>query len=253
MALDPATSLVIFVPGIMGSVLRYRGPDRHGNATEEILWGTDGLGNLDILSRTPEKMRAPGYAHSVIRSVITAGSGQTDIYGGLISFCLSKSGLGLSDGVTFYAFPYDWRNDNALSAAELAMRIGSLDPAGEKHLYLIAHSMGGLVCRVMINRHPEIARRVVSYFRSHRPLRARQRPFGPLTSIPSSHPSSIFFISESTSSTPIDGRNSWSRSRASRQCSSFYLHSTSMHSLGQVAQSILRCIRTLGQSRYRAN
>ncbi len=188
MALDLADSLVIFVPGIMGSVLRYRGPDRHGNATEEVLWGTDGLGNLDVLSRTPERMRAPGYAHSVIRSVITIGSGERDIYGSLISFCLSSSGLGLSEGVSFSPFPYDWRNDNVVSADGLAQRIRALDPTDEKHLYLIAHSMGGLVCRVMINRHPEIGRRVRFLFQIASPLEGSPKAFWTLNKYPEFSP-----------------------------------------------------------------
>lgn len=184
MALDRENSLVIFVPGIMGSVLRYRGPDQYGNATEEILWGTDGLQNLDTLSRTPEKMRAPAYAHSVIRSVITAGMGDKDIYGSLIRFCLSESGLGLREGVNFHPFPYDWRKDNALSADALAKRIRVLDPINEKQVYLIAHSMGGLVCRIMINREPEILRRTRLFFQIASPVEGSPRAFWTLNKYP---------------------------------------------------------------------
>lgn len=184
MPLHREKALVIFVPGVMGSVLRYRGPDQYGNATEEILWGTDGLQNLDTLSRTPEKMRAPAYAHSVIRSVITAGSGEQDVYGSLIRFCLSEEGLGLREGINFYPFAYDWRNDNSLSADHLAKRIRELDPTEEKRVYLIAHSMGGLLCRIMLNREPQIRSRTSLFFQIASPIEGSPRAFWTLHKYP---------------------------------------------------------------------
>jgi pimeloyl-ACP methyl ester carboxylesterase len=184
MPMDLQKSLVVFVPGIMGSVLRYRGPDRYGNATEEILWGTDGLQNLKTLSMTPEKMKAPGYAHSVIRSVLTASAGETDIYGSLMRFCSSEAGLGLQEGVSFHPFPYDWRQDNAISASRLAERIRELDPTQEKDLYFIAHSMGGLVCRLVMTAEPEIRKRVRLFFQIASPIEGSPKAYWTLSRYP---------------------------------------------------------------------
>jgi pimeloyl-ACP methyl ester carboxylesterase len=116
--------------------------------------------------------------------VITAGSGEQDIYGSLIRFCLSEAGLGLREGVNFYPFPYDWRKDNALSADDLAQRIRELDPSKEKQVYLIAHSMEGLVCRIMLNRQPEILRRTRLFFQIASPVEGSPKAFWTLNKYP---------------------------------------------------------------------
>lgn len=51
-------------------------------------------------------------------------------------------------GASLVRFPYDWRADVASSAAALAATIEQLNPTDE--VVLIGHSMGGLVCRMML-------------------------------------------------------------------------------------------------------
>jgi pimeloyl-ACP methyl ester carboxylesterase len=184
MALDPQKSLVFFLPGIMGSVLRYKIPDSNGGTTNGIMWGTDGLQNLHTLGTTPERLRAPGYAHSVIESVLTFNAGESDVYGSLMRFCSSESGLGLKEGLNFHPFPYDWRQDNAVSARHLASRIRELDPDQEKDLYFIAHSMGGLVCRIAISSEPEIRKRMRLLFQIASPIEGSPKAYWTLNKYP---------------------------------------------------------------------
>ena len=49
-------------------------------------------------------------------------------------------------------WPFDWRQDITLTADLLQQ---DLDGTSGKVVHLVAHSMGGLVCRTMIARHPE--------------------------------------------------------------------------------------------------
>jgi pimeloyl-ACP methyl ester carboxylesterase len=184
MPLDPQKSLVFFVPGIMGSVLRYRGLDRYGHATEGILWGTEGAQNLKNLAMHPEMMRAPAYAHRVISFVQTPSLEQSDVYGGLMRFCSSADGLGMIEKINFHPFPYDWRQDNAVSASRLGERIRELDPEGKKDLYFIAHSMGGLVCRLAITGQSEISKRVRLLFQIASPIEGSPKAYWTLNRYP---------------------------------------------------------------------
>ena len=42
-------------------------------------------------------------------------------------------------------FPYDWRKDNVLSAADLLGLVNSLRASGVHKITIVAHSMGGLL------------------------------------------------------------------------------------------------------------
>jgi pimeloyl-ACP methyl ester carboxylesterase len=103
-------------------------------------------------------------------------------------FCSSEAGLGLQEGVNFHPFPYDWRQDNAASANKLADRIRQLDPNQEKELYFIAHSMGGLVCRIAITAEPEIRKRVRLFFQIASPLEGSPKAYWTLNKYPEFSP-----------------------------------------------------------------
>jgi pimeloyl-ACP methyl ester carboxylesterase len=55
---------------------------------------------------------------------------------------------GYVENTDFWAFPYDWRKDNAISAAQLDTLVDSvLQQTGKSQVTIVAHSMGGLVTR----------------------------------------------------------------------------------------------------------
>lgn len=79
-------------------------------------------------------------------------------YGDLVEY-LSQS----HDVVTF---PYDWRRSIADAATDLARALGPhLDAAraGRQPLHLLAHSMGGLVARMLIAQAPELWDRICEH------------------------------------------------------------------------------------------
>jgi pimeloyl-ACP methyl ester carboxylesterase len=47
-------------------------------------------------------------------------------------------------------FPYDWRRDNFDTAQRLAAKLDALHADGIRRFFLLGHSMGGLVCRLML-------------------------------------------------------------------------------------------------------
>ena len=127
------TQALIFIPGIMGSVLK---------DGDEIVWpGTVGeyLGAYD---RMAALLKPDLIATDVIRKVAVM-----DQYGSLIA-ALQRAHLSEADG-TMVVYPYDWRKDNALAAEGLADAIEQLraDKGPEIEIILLAHSMGGLVAR----------------------------------------------------------------------------------------------------------
>lgn len=69
-------------------------------------------------------------------------------YDGLIGGLESK---GYLPGVTLFTFPYEWRQDNQISARNLADRIGDIRRQCRcDQIDIVAHSMGGLIARSYI-------------------------------------------------------------------------------------------------------
>src|SRR5580698_4703960 len=62
--------LLLFVPGIMGSELRYRGPGEFGELVDDEVWGSDPGIVLDVLARKPYRLGLPElHPTSVIRHI----------------------------------------------------------------------------------------------------------------------------------------------------------------------------------------
>jgi pimeloyl-ACP methyl ester carboxylesterase len=132
------TDVAIVVPGIMGSVLKLG---------EEVVWPGSAweywkesyakMEQLKVVDLTPADL---------IRQVAVL-----DVYGSLLR-ALERCGFEekpRSGKPTLYVLPYDWRKDNRLAAERLAELIGRAlaEHPGETRITLVAHSMGGLVCR----------------------------------------------------------------------------------------------------------
>jgi pimeloyl-ACP methyl ester carboxylesterase len=123
-------------------------------------------------------------ATSVIRTIRLGRFKTRQIYGPLLDFCTSRPGLQLSNGQSFFAFPYDWRGDLAHSAVDLAALVNRA-PAP---VYVVAHSMGGLVTRIMLNRSGPAARRVRGVFQIAPPDGGSSKAFITLKRRPSLGP-----------------------------------------------------------------
>jgi pimeloyl-ACP methyl ester carboxylesterase len=128
---------VVFVPGIMGSELF--------SGTGERLWPPTpfevqfGYGRAD-------KLLGEDVRHGeIIKNVACF-----DIYGSLLA---QFAELGFQEHGTdrrLYLFPYDWRLDLERTAEQSARLLETIDADGARDIYLIAHSMGGLICRLVL-------------------------------------------------------------------------------------------------------
>ncbi|MEV7511853.1 lipase family alpha/beta hydrolase [Streptomyces sp. NPDC090085] len=138
-----AGTSIVFVPGVMGSVL--------------VSGGLGGIWWLDVRNR-----------HR-IDSLALAPDGLNDSH---TSFRVTPAALDMSyEGFLIataahqdhdaHPFPYDWRKPLSASADELhrAILATSVARPGQP-VHLVAHSMGGLVVRTALMRHPELWNRV---------------------------------------------------------------------------------------------
>lgn len=135
------THAVVLVPGIMGSEL-WLGDD--------LIWpgavATYLAQRLFPYDRMRELLRPDLEARDVIRRYSISVQYQALIDDlGRCGFHLEPS----QGAPTLYLFPYDWRKANESAAQGLAQRLERIvrDHAGQVEVSLVAHSMGGLVCR----------------------------------------------------------------------------------------------------------
>jgi hypothetical protein len=118
----------------------------------------------ELLSKADEKLWPPtpletqfGYGRAdelLDKDVRTGGIIENvscfDVYGSLFE---QFRQLGFQqDGAQkrFFPFPYDWRLDLETTAGELARLLDTVDGAGAQDIFLIAHSMGGLISRLVL-------------------------------------------------------------------------------------------------------
>lgn len=119
---------VFIIPGILGSELAVGG-DSVWVDMSRLIWG--GFGKLDIGNRevAPVKPLAQSY-------------------GALADF--------LSESHEVIPFAYDWRKSIAHAADQLGTEVEKYLQGSAQPVRFIAHSMGGLVVRAMIARHPQL-------------------------------------------------------------------------------------------------
>jgi pimeloyl-ACP methyl ester carboxylesterase len=158
--------LVIFLPGIMGSVLQKDGKDVwaiSGQAIGTALtsWG-DSLQQLRLEGDDPDQaklddgIRATALMPGAFSFPLLAKSlGYAPLLAAIQrSFELLPGQLDLAQPANFYTFPYDWRRDNRATAKRLQRFIEQQLRAWRNYtgkqdakVILIGHSMGGLVAR----------------------------------------------------------------------------------------------------------
>ncbi len=167
-----AKPVVVFVPGIAGSVLMGTGDDGM-----ELLWPTispTDVGCLRVNASGAQDVRAV----DILREVQLSDFIDTDlpsflncpvesVYQPLIDFLVAQGFVefdlkgdperltsdymltaGLDPKPTLFPFPYDWRLDNAYNATILRLYIDRIRQLHPDHdVFIVAHSMGGLIAR----------------------------------------------------------------------------------------------------------
>ena len=121
--------LTVFIPGIMGSEL-FLG--------DEKLWPpkvNETIGGYKRVDRLLDDAVVPG---EIIEKVACF-----DVYEPILDF-LART----EPDERFLAFPYDWRQDLEDTAGRLADTLDAV--AGADEVRIVAHSMGGLVSRVLL-------------------------------------------------------------------------------------------------------
>lgn len=173
--------LLVFVPGIMGSALRYKGPGPLGDPIEEYVWGEDitdlfSSDKLDWLRYpTPKESRVE--ATHIIERVVFYGVRVLSVekYASLLSRWRQ---LANRLGVEFMEFAYDWRQSILTSALTLTRRVMTVVSRRQiEKIVLVGHSMGGLVCLPALHRSEELSARVSLLVHIATPLRGSVRAF----------------------------------------------------------------------------
>lgn len=140
--------VVILLPGIMGSHLEVRGPDRRPGEGDRVWFDF-----LDLMSGGLAKIRfdRPDVREEALFDMF---------YGDLVD--------SLSDSHFVIRCPYDWRQALQADGASADHLAAVLKQALAEHpnqpVRLLAHSLGGLVARTMIAKHPQLWAQLV-----HRP------------------------------------------------------------------------------------
>ncbi|MBN1662759.1 MAG: CHAT domain-containing protein [Deltaproteobacteria bacterium] len=136
---SPAEGNIVLVPGIMGSSLMTT--DTEGDA--DLIWISLFrlvAGQIRRLAFKPD-----GASEDNSRYVVTPGELDKRVY--------TRAVLWLQASWNVESFPFDWRKDIDTASDALAVFIKQKFP--HQPVHLVAHSMGGLVCRNFIRRHGE--------------------------------------------------------------------------------------------------
>ena len=150
--------IVVFLPGITGSVLQKDGRDVWGTSAGAIFRvlksGGESIRHLALDTIDDPSLDDLGDGVVATRLVpdthIVPGLWKIDGYTKMMRDI--SDAFGLESGTTAFEFPYDWRRDNRASARKLQRSVEFWLHARRKDrpkakVVLVAHSMGGLVSR----------------------------------------------------------------------------------------------------------
>jgi pimeloyl-ACP methyl ester carboxylesterase len=129
--------VLVFVPGTMGTQLH--------NAAGEELWPPKPLETQTGYKRM-DKLMADDVTHGdIIRNVLCF-----DFYGSLFHAFKDLKYLPGDPSQRLIAFPYDWRLDLEATSQRLAAELDKLNSEPVEEIHLVAHSMGGLITRLVL-------------------------------------------------------------------------------------------------------
>jgi pimeloyl-ACP methyl ester carboxylesterase len=141
-----AVDTVVFVPGICGSVLKLGDEEIWPGTPWNVAFRNYPDRYVDLLA-TSKEVRATDVLRSVPLKLLGVALHHFDGYGRALT---ALEGMGFHEGGgTLVPFGYDWRMDVRTSAEALKARLARPDFAGRR-VAIVAHSMGGLVTRYMI-------------------------------------------------------------------------------------------------------
>lgn len=150
--------VVILLPGITGSVLANKAGKEVWSPSGGAVWRaiTSLGGSIEGLELASDDAQDGVTATRLVPDVtLVPGLVKIDGYSRTERYLIDQ--LGLEAGRNYFAFPYDWRRDNRVTAKRLeasamswlnAWRASSGN--ADAKLVLIGHSMGGLVARYFI-------------------------------------------------------------------------------------------------------
>jgi hypothetical protein len=158
----PVGDVIVLLPGISGSVLQKDGRDiwalSGGAAVKALTSLGSSIKNLKIHDDDPT---ADDLGDGIVATRVIPGTHlipglwKIDGYGKIAKTIRGE--FDIQPGANFFEFPYDWRRDNRVHAHRLAReswgwlkRWREQSGNGNAKLVLIAHSMGGLICRYFL-------------------------------------------------------------------------------------------------------
>jgi hypothetical protein len=151
--------LIVFLPGIMGSVLQKNGRDVWAMTPRSVISALASAGrNIKDLQLAEDPPDVENLGDGVVATALIPdihlipGLWKIDGYSGVMA-ALSRR-VRIQPNVNYIEFAYDWRRDNRVAARKLAQevpkwlgrwRIASGNPQAK--VVFIGHSMGGLIVR----------------------------------------------------------------------------------------------------------
>ncbi len=178
---------LFFVPGILGTELFYEGPGLFKEQVTEPVWTEDLSSLWDTMAKSPGRLHRsiPLLPGKVLRSIkLLPHFPLTDFYDRIYRH-LTKT-LSYSDNADLIMYGYDWRQSNITTAARLAIKVRALSEQNQGRLKFIAHSMGGLIVRLMLAdpANTDIAKMTTCFIQIGTPVRGSSKAFHTLKKSP---------------------------------------------------------------------
>ena len=136
---------IVFIHGFKGSVLS----DSQGSVRWLNWQQAFGLSSSDLSLPLHWNGEVQQRDELIARAPLRAVAWQ-DVYSPLLNWASTS-------GQVFRAFAYDWRRDNLENTAEFVKFLEKVSREnGEARIQVVAHSMGGLITFVALNRRPDL-------------------------------------------------------------------------------------------------
>jgi pimeloyl-ACP methyl ester carboxylesterase len=183
-------SKIVIVPGILGSELWVNGLNEFGVPNRRPIWSEDFNTAWRTLALEPNVFSSldvePGRVLRYFINVPTL-SGRWSMYGPLFEWLIRSYSLREDDDL--WGFAYDWRQDNRDSAKRLGEFLNQQTTEDDR-VVLIAHSMGGLVCRALLldNQFAHLEPRITKLIQLGTPTLGSAKAYYTLKNNPRLHP-----------------------------------------------------------------